>query len=162
MTKLILALRHGYVIWIGVKLTLIFSSSPRVAVCCFSSRSLSWEQICRKQKNSLVCSPTFRQSSSIKPEERFSIKMNTQYPYSYNQQQKICTVKLFPVSGASTQLQQATKSLLSFSANNNQRFKSLIYLSTQPLGYFKTKKLIVKQSIHRKTGGEKNSLSEKV
>lgn len=32
-----------------VKITRIFSSSPRLAVCCFSSRSLSWEQICRNQ-----------------------------------------------------------------------------------------------------------------
>lgn len=32
------------------RLTRIFSSSPLVAVCCFSRRSLSWEQICRKQE----------------------------------------------------------------------------------------------------------------
>lgn len=36
-------------VFVGVKLTRIFSSSPRVDVCCFSSRSLSWEQIYRNQ-----------------------------------------------------------------------------------------------------------------
>lgn len=29
--------------------TRIFSSSPLLAACCFSRRSLSWEQICKKE-----------------------------------------------------------------------------------------------------------------